>query len=371
MILADNTVIPSYLGMRSRGRPGDNGSQNNLALRMGEVKELVYPDNPRNISKRFIEYRVEVQHSDGNGPGVGAIYEGCILANPLGGMADRSSFTLRADEAAQASPDGIGTGSKVLLLCVNGQTTQAVIISGVRDTTQDQTTVESKADGHNLFWEFNGIGFKVNKDGEATVSFRGATKTDGTLAGADNGPTTVQFLKNGNLEIRTKDSNQSIVIDNEHKKVAFNFDSEWTVNVNGSGSQTYGKDWKATAGTTITLAATGAIALTSSTGTMALSCAGGLSLTSAGLSIGKATDAMIKGSTFRAHQSAMHQHLMAQLQALSAALAAAGTALAASQFPSAGTQLGLAATAAASMTTAIGQFEGQAHEILSTVNKAD
>lgn len=387
MILSDNTVIPSYLDVRGRGVPMDDGSLTNLGLRLGEVKEIVYPDDPRSISKRLLEYRVEVQHRDGYGPGTTLIYDTCMVANLFGGMADVFRYTLRQDDQSKTAESGLGVGSKVLILCVNGQTTRAIILGGVRDTHLDQSTVETKDDGHNLYFEFNGLSFRINKDGEARIQFKGATKVDGSLAGDNNGPTTVEFRKDGSLAISTKDENQSILIDNASKKVDFSFDSSWSVNVNGNVAEKYGRDWQVTAGTTITLGATGAIALASSTGTMAMSCAGGASITSAGLSIGKATDAMLLGETYRKHQSALHQQTIAGLQDLGRQLGVAGSALttvaALHKIPVSGpvTASGMVQIAAQALLQAvqsvqnligsIANFEGQAVKYLSLVNKHD
>ena len=355
-ILSDGSVLPHYLGARQIGSLKSQGLYDSIGLLVGEVKGVVYPDDPKSISKKFIEYTVAVQYRRGADAGAAVEFRGCQVMNGIAGVADVMQLTLRPDLNPHQAKRAFGTGSKVLMLCVNGDSSRPIIIGGIRNL---EDRGDSRADGHNLYFEFNGLSFAINKDGEATVQFKGPTKWDGTLdtdkgASDDHGPTKVQFLKNGNLVISTKDQSQSITIDHENKKVAFAFDSEWSVNVNGKSSISIGEDLTVTAGTTI-----------------ALSCKAGVSITSSGLSIGKATDAMLKGTTFRQYQADMHSNLMSQLAQLSANLAAAGTALAGSQFLAAGSQLGQAAAAAAQMAATLGQFEGHADDTLSKVNKAD
>lgn len=344
-ILDDNTVVPSFQGLKPRGRAEDTGNFTNLALRMGEVKDIIYPDDTRSISKRLIEYTVEVQHRDGNRAGTTSLYKGCLVANLFGGAADLIRYTLRKDDQSITGNNGIGNGSKVLLLCVNGQTTRAMILGGLRDIKVDTQTVETKSDGHNFEFEFNGVNSTVNKDGELAIRFRGATAADGSLlpGAGKNGPTTLSLLKDSS--------------------------------------------WECTVGSSISITARDDILVESTSGTWTAKASGQSFIKSAGLQVGAATDNMVLGSTYRRAEGQLHNQLQAAFQSLNTMLLAIGT-----QLSSAGASMvtpvtgavtaapaialaGATATAAAGVCaqamSALATFEAQAASYLSTKNKSD
>lgn len=377
-ILEDSSVVPSYLGLRSQGEEQDPGHQTNLSLRTGEVREIVYPDDPKNVNRRFIEYVVEVQEKDGNGPGTSTRYANCVLSNPLGSVADIFRYTLREDDKNQAPEDGIGVGAKVLVLCVNGQTARGVIIGGLRDTGTDkegtkQQGKDSKDDGHNLFFEFNGVQISINKDGELKVMYRGATKVDGTLddnANADAEGSTVIFNKDGGIKAYTKDEAQFVFLDHANKKIDILADEEWHVKVN--------KKISVEAGDTITIRGDAGIDVTASND---------VTIKSSGVKVGDATDAWMLGSTYRQAEGQMNQQLSGYLTSLATAISTAATALQAAataqKVPIGGAvaasiPLQAAATALTSagpllsqMGSAITSFESNGSSYLSKKNKND
>lgn len=202
MILDDNTVIPSYLQADEYEPDEDTGKLTNLALRMGEVKEVVYPDDPRSIGKRQVEYSVRVQHRDAYGPIVSSMYRGCTVANLFGGIADGFNYTLRADDKSQNRSDGIGNGSKVLLLCVNGSTASPLIIGGVQDPVFD-SVIESKELGHHLDFSFNGFKAGVDKDGQGWLEFNGSTDWEAATQNK-KGPSKLLFSADGRVTITSQ-----------------------------------------------------------------------------------------------------------------------------------------------------------------------
>lgn len=384
-ILEDNSVVPSFQGLKRTGVAADTGNMSNLALRMGEVKAIVYPDDPLSITKTFVEYSVEVQHRDGRGAGTTSKYVGCLVANLFGGAADVFRYTLRKDDQSDTGKDGVGVGSKVLLLCVNGQTTRAMIVGGLRDLKTDAEQTDTKDDGHNLFFEFNGISFRVNKDGEARVQFRGPTKVDGTLdtdAGADEkqGPTTVEFLKNGNLKVYTKDDKQHLLIDHANKKADFLFDEEWSVKVNKKVTEEYGDKWTVTAGSSIAIESKKAVRFKASDD-WTMTAGGNIRLKSPGTLIGDATDFMLLGTAYRQAQQTLHNQLSSGFQTLvtqftQIAIAVNGPL----KVPIYGGALASVAmgpavvqcvTALGQMMAAIKSFEAQGDTLISKKNKND
>lgn len=247
MMLEDGTVIPHYLGVQQRGQATDSGDFSNIALRLGEVKGVVAPEAQESLTGKYFEYTVEVQHRDGSGPGTSVLYTNCLLANLFGSGGDKCRFTLRSDDKDQQSrkDDGVGIGAKVLLLCVNGEGNRCWIIGGVRDPETDETK-DSPDDGHNWYWEFNGLRQTINKDGEYTLTFRGATNRDGTLADGvkeANSGSHIKFDKDGGCTIASGDkNNESLHFDLQNKKVtmksggtmAFNAPDGVTVDTNKS-----------------------------------------------------------------------------------------------------------------------------------------
>lgn len=378
-ILEDNSVIPSYMGSMAQGDSyGDPGTMTNLSFKTGEVREIIYPDDKRNVNQRFIEYIVEVQEKDGSGPGTSTRYAGCVVSNLFGSVADILRFTYRADKKDQPTEDGIGVGAKVAMLCVNGDTTKAVIIGGFRDTGTDTSGdlpqgKDLKDDGHNLFFEFNGIQISINKDGELQVRYRGATKVDATLsddADADAEGSTIIFTKEGGIKAYTKDEAQFVHIDHKNKKLDILADEQWHVKVN--------KKLAFEAGDEITV---------KGDKTCTIEMSDKVFIKSAGVHVGGASEDWMMGSTFRQQQQTLHNTMLGQLNTLSGLISTAATSLQAAsvaqKVPVAGAiaasvPLQLAATALTSagpifsaLASAITSFEAQAATYLSKKNKND
>lgn len=197
-------VLPSHLSVERTASFSDGGVFDNLRLRIGEVKGVVYPDDDANLSKKFVEYSVFVQHRANNGTAVGKMYYHCVTMNRLAGFADQEQFALRDDPGEKKTTNSLGQGSKVLLLCVNGETTNAVILGGMRDS-QDESGFDGKKPsdlGHYYHWAFNGARIDVNDDGELTLTYTGKTKIDGTVDSSvtkANTGGTLSLTKDGTL----------------------------------------------------------------------------------------------------------------------------------------------------------------------------
>jgi hypothetical protein len=232
-------IIPSFLHDPTNPSSYHDGNMfSNTVFRQGEVVEIVEPEDPRNINKRFKEYRCFVQHTS-NGTASTYIYEHCLLLNAFAGLADYLDFTLRADDVAKKKERNVGPGlgSKVAILCMNGQTHSAIIIGGLRDAkdTRDEKG-KSKAKGHHLDFEFNGLAVSINNDGEMTMTQKGATKNDGTPRGdvdSANAGTQVKVEKNGNFSVTTK-GGQKLTLDQKNKKITIDADTEYNVVCKGT-----------------------------------------------------------------------------------------------------------------------------------------
>jgi hypothetical protein len=269
MKLSNGIVIPSYLGVQSSGYAQDTGVLTNLGFRLGEVKAIIYPDSPKSLSKKYTEYDVQVHHQDGHSAGTSVLYSNCLISNVFGSGGDILRYTLRPSE--NATENKVGLGAKVLILCVNGDSTRAVIISGIRDRDTDFIK-DSKDDGHHLLFEFNGLNANINKDGEFNLKFRGATTVAGKLGKdtkEENGGALFSFLKDGtasladggkgeerleldlqNKQVRLSSAGTTIIncpdgMDvNSNKKINLNASNVYIGSSGASQALVHGTDWR-------------------------------------------------------------------------------------------------------------------------------
>ena len=332
--------IPSYLGTKVAGLAEDSGIFSSVQLLLGEVKRAIYPGSPGSNSSNCVEYSVDVEYRQGSGPACTMTFPNCRVINTFGGTADICRYTLRPNPTASPKGQAFGSGSKVLILCLMGERNRGYIIGGVRD----DTTTDQVGDGHNYYWEFNGISQIVNKDGEYILQFGGPTKVDGTLDTSSKtlaayAPTTQSFLKDGSYEIATPKDDQFIRINHGTTK-------------------------------TMELQADLGYTLTTTNGDLNENITGHVNVKSDGVLIGQATDNFPLFSTYRNAESAFHQSLMSALTQVAAQLAVAA---AGATGPAAGVAPGLTAAASAmsNAVLAISDFEGQAATYLSKLNKND
>ncbi len=134
-------VLPTHFRGKASGF-SSNGSMTNTMLRVGEVQAIYYPEDEENVSRRFVEYDVWVQHR-ANDTAVTKEYRHVIAIDHYGSVADYSFATYRVKKTSANEGDAKtlepGLGAKVILLCINGETNNAVILGAIRDvgSTQD------------------------------------------------------------------------------------------------------------------------------------------------------------------------------------------------------------------------------------------
>jgi hypothetical protein len=222
-------VIPSFYTQEMIGRAELNGllPSSNVQLRFGEVKKEILPSNSKSHSKRYREYEVLVEHFEG-GSATHRMYHNCMVLNNLGGLGDRSNCSLRESDKKDFQ---LGTGSKVFLLCVEGNDARAVIIGGPQ-----QYTDISK--GAHYEFEFNGVNFQINNDGSWTLQNKGKTDAKGNLdkaADKDGAGTVVKVEANGNFSVTTKDNKNTVSIN--HKSGEIIIDASDNVKINTKNTQ--------------------------------------------------------------------------------------------------------------------------------------
>ena len=121
-----DSVIPSYLGAVPWGSTAGSEDQLlNYALREGEVKKLIPPSSSLSFSRTHPEYEILVQHRDGVGITTTTLYRGVAATSLWGSTADYTEATFRVDTTNKQNEPG--NGARVLLLCVSGDQSRAVI----------------------------------------------------------------------------------------------------------------------------------------------------------------------------------------------------------------------------------------------------
>lgn len=166
-------VAPHFLSL-SEQLP-QTSERGNTAVRLGEVREVVPPEDPRNLTQKFTEYRVAVQHLDESGSSVTRDYPHCTVMTLFGGLADVSTWTPRADPSYDRAT-GLGRGSKVLVVCVSGDSSAAVIIGGVRDDRDPgDLGLRDNLGKLHYYARFNGLSAAISEDGSFQILRSGPT----------------------------------------------------------------------------------------------------------------------------------------------------------------------------------------------------
>jgi len=151
-------------------------------------------------------------------------------------VADVLKYTLRPNPAnSTPTPGKLGTGSKVTILCVNGDRQQAVIIGGILDGQNDPTP-DNAAAGHHLEFEFNGLSADIADDGSLVVTFNGKTDADGSLddsADEDAQGSTIAMTADGNITVSSPDMMNQVVWDFANNQLTVTGDQNLNLNCNG------------------------------------------------------------------------------------------------------------------------------------------
>ena len=323
-------LAPHYLAPQAPARPDSFGD---YTIKPGEVTDVIYPEDPRSIGKKLVEYAVEVQFLDPQtGTGRARTYR-ATLANHLAGSSEREVLVLRADKPDPKT--GIGRGSKVVVACLNGEQNAAVILGGLRDTTadddlglKDQKVVYRR--------DLNGVVLTVKLDGSASWSLTGPKDLDGETTKEPDRIGSLRMEVDGSTSIGTstgaEDAQDDYVrVDAADRKIKVR--------------------------------------------------------AQAGLHVGQASEPFPLFSTYRRAQADLHSRLQIQMTqcqialttcsslltsaAVSMLIPIVGAILAAPSVSQVGAQLALASQAFLQMSTAIQSFEAQSSRYLSSLNKND
>lgn len=272
---------------------GFNKSYRNFALRIGVVVASYPTSNERNKSKLTTEYDVMVveQHEDKGATTI--LYRNCMSSEGLGSIADFFEKALRPKKKKTTKGDSINLkgqdGAIVLMLCLDGMSDKGIIIGQM--THPDRKT-KLKDEGPYLEGEYNGLNIKVDTDGSATLTFRGATDSEGKPTDAKQGDTIVKIEKDGSYQVSHKTITQRLAKDG---KASLTADDDI--------SNTTKKNFNVTATENIALKATKDFMLDCDK--LVANATGSASFACQKLEINSQSDIMIKGSEFKVEAESM------------------------------------------------------------------
>lgn len=195
-----SAVLPSYLESAPYNE-GGAGALNDISLRLGEVVEAYAPNaptnkNPATKNKQWV-YVVNVTFRDGSGPRQVVPYR-CTVSDMFGSLADHFRYTTRRTDTGNGGK--FSRGANVLVLCANGDKSNAFIVGAVRNVS-DLSPDPSETF---LDFAFNGVNVHIDKDGALTIQVPGATKLDGKPddnRDSNNKGSSVTFAKDGVITV--------------------------------------------------------------------------------------------------------------------------------------------------------------------------
>jgi hypothetical protein len=195
----------------------------NTPLRLGMIIDVYEIDNEKNISKTFPEYVVMTKESNPAGGTDYKRYTNVISLDGFGGIADFFEYKLRPNtnsiDKKENTPSFDFTkqnGSMVIMLCLDGFSEKAIIIGGLANVLDEKTqrkTNLTKENGLHMEGEYNGINWKVNKDGEFVLTFKSPTDNNGKIKDKKYSGTFTKIDKTGSFEV--KDKHNHVRMDND------------------------------------------------------------------------------------------------------------------------------------------------------------
>ncbi len=199
MYLSDGSMIPSNLTADVQYDAAADVHSNH-SLKSGIVTKIYYPDDQGNISKRHLEYDVNVAEFKAAGGASVLTYRNCRQVDVFGNINDHLNYTL---EISQNDKEKDG-GARVLLLCIDGINVggNAVIIGGLTDHNREGY---KRADGKFYDFQFNGLDININKDGEYTITYNSPIDLAGKKAFQSAAGSKIKIDKDGGITLSTNE----------------------------------------------------------------------------------------------------------------------------------------------------------------------
>jgi len=239
--MRDGSILPSYLQQHLINTwENDQESQTMKHLLIGEVIEIIYPEDPRNTSKQELEYRVICRIRKSFTDQTITTEYRCTAANSFGG-ADyfRSTFRARGNKDENVSK-AYAPGAIVIVFCVDGLAANSIIIGGLNNTINDtpiNSTPNLKDQGHHLEFMFNGVKFRINDDGSCSLNVTGK-KDNANRPLGDQIDVKIDISATGNIAVTDQNSNAIVTTENginvSTPKSNVTIGADGTVDISGS-----------------------------------------------------------------------------------------------------------------------------------------
>jgi phage baseplate assembly protein gpV len=192
--------LPTFI-YENEWADGATGSMSDRVLRVGEVVQALSPSSPGNSDpgtkgKQWV-YIVNVDWRDYDGSRQLVPFR-CTVMDGFGGRADHVRHTVRATDVP--SNNLFSVGDQVLVLCINGDKSNALIVGGLRH--REDNTVDPDTTFYDFL--FNGVHFAIDVDGQVLMEVPGATKPNGKPdpnRDANNHGSLVRFAKDGTITV--------------------------------------------------------------------------------------------------------------------------------------------------------------------------
>lgn len=202
-ILPNGTVLPSGLlgqqGIES-SIAAFNRSYRNTGLKAGIVSKSYAYNDPNNQSGLCTEYDVITIEQFENKGSTSILYRNCIYTQGFGGLADFLEFNLRPKtfQTNKGSPTFANQdGAIVVIQCLDGVGDKAAVVGCLihPDRTTNITSTAPQLSG-----EYNGVNIEIANDGSCSLTFKGATNSQGVPTNSSQGNTVFQIKADGSFE---------------------------------------------------------------------------------------------------------------------------------------------------------------------------
>jgi hypothetical protein len=201
-------IVPSSLFSAEDPSITNNANthtQANFGLKSGVIVKTYDIGDKDNISKITVEYDVVAIEKKVDGSFASTLFKRCVALESFGGLADFFEYKQRNPTNTEFEKNGKikdSDGSLVALLCLNGDSDKAVIIGCLKHPARSSKL--TKETGKHLEGEFNGLSWKVNKDGELVIKFNSETDNKGKPKNTEAQGSYTKFDKDGNIHIGTQ-----------------------------------------------------------------------------------------------------------------------------------------------------------------------
>ena len=176
---------------------------NSFSLKQGLIVKVHELDDKSNVHKLGPEYDVQVFEQDNRDPTISHLYRNCITIDSFGGVSDYLEVKYRVNQRDEDNSDNFKdeTGAMVLVLCINGNGFSGVIIGGLKHVAR-KTNLTKENEQH-LEGEYNGLNWKIDKDGALKITYKSATDNEGKASDEEAGGTYIEVDKTGSIDINT------------------------------------------------------------------------------------------------------------------------------------------------------------------------